>query len=235
MAEDKKTGEPADKGSVVSEEVAPSSSCHGTESTSDEGQSSRRPYWNKWKCCQSYEVDLAEAVALSCNFDPSVFDDEDTPDLLDRDFDRYSSRLYVAERAVGNDLNARRIPERNGVDSFRVRLGVFASWAIKMQTNWPELWQELPDELVTLALNGPAPRWPWGDRATELLDHMAVAADLWREYTPETPAIAPTNDDVVEFLTKRKWGKKPFPKRVAQVMAQILRDDQLKSGPRNNS
>jgi predicted GNAT family acetyltransferase len=49
------------------------------------------------------------------------------------------------------------------------------------------------------------------------------------DYDPEKPATAPTNDDVSDWLEKRGVAK-----RVAEVMAQILRADGLKAGSHNN-
>jgi hypothetical protein len=62
-----------------------------------------------------------------------------------------------------------------------------------------------------------------------------AAAEKWKDYDPAFPATAPTSEKVKEFLMMRKWRNLPFPKRVAEVMAQILRADDLKHGPRNNS
>ncbi|TAN11540.1 MAG: hypothetical protein EPN34_07005 [Burkholderiaceae bacterium] len=73
----------------------------------------------------------------------------------------------------------------------------------------------------------PSP-WPWGDYETGLLRHLAAAAErFWMAYDPEDPATAKTNEIVAEWLESRGVAK-----RVAEVMAQILRADGLRTGPR---
>lgn len=70
--------------------------------------------------------------------------------------------------------------------------------------------------------------WPWGDHETKLLRSLAVAArEWWTTYDPSDPATAPTNDQVTSWLESQGESK-----RVAEVMAQILRADGLPMGPR---
>lgn len=70
--------------------------------------------------------------------------------------------------------------------------------------------------------------WPWGDHETELLRKLSVAArEWWSTYDPETPSTAPTNDEVRDWLAVQGVAR-----RVAEVMAQILRADGLAAGPR---
>ncbi|MBS0464768.1 MAG: hypothetical protein JSS03_07235 [Proteobacteria bacterium] len=71
-------------------------------------------------------------------------------------------------------------------------------------------------------------RWPWGDYETDLLRKLADAARrFWTLYDPADPTTAPTNKDVAEWLQAQGVAE-----RNAQVMATILRADDLPTGPR---
>lgn len=80
--------------------------------------------------------------------------------------------------------------------------------------------------LARMAANaGP---WPWGERQTVLLRHLAAAAEkFWTLYDPDDHSTAPTNDEVADWLIKRGVAS-----RVARVMAQVLRDDRVPAGRR---
>ena len=70
--------------------------------------------------------------------------------------------------------------------------------------------------------------WPWGNHSTNLLEHMAAAADrFWRNYDRSDQTTAPTNTQVASWLTEQGVSQ-----RVAETMAQILRADGLPTGPR---
>lgn len=75
----------------------------------------------------------------------------------------------------------------------------------------------------------PAPTsWPWGNYDTKLLRDLAAAADkFWKNYDPADPSTAPTNEQVVSWLIGRGVAK-----RSAEIMATILRADDLPTGPR---
>lgn len=76
-----------------------------------------------------------------------------------------------------------------------------------------------------LARQGP---WPWGDHETELLRHLKAAAEKWwARYDPADPSTAHTNEEVTAWLEVQGVSK-----RVAEIMAQILRADGLRTGPR---
>lgn len=71
-------------------------------------------------------------------------------------------------------------------------------------------------------------RWPWGMHDTALLRHLAAAAEkFWTLYDPTDPTTAPTSETVAAWLVRRKVSL-----RVAECIAQILRADGLKTGPR---
>lgn len=70
--------------------------------------------------------------------------------------------------------------------------------------------------------------WPWGTHETELLRHLAAAADRWwKNFDPSDNTTAPTNAEVSNWLLSRGVGQ-----RTAEVMATILRVDGLPTGPR---
>jgi hypothetical protein len=70
--------------------------------------------------------------------------------------------------------------------------------------------------------------WPWGTHETKLLRHLADAGDrFWRRYDPADPSTGPENSHVVDWLRERGVSA-----RTAEVMATILRADDLPSGPR---
>lgn len=70
---------------------------------------------------------------------------------------------------------------------------------------------------------------PWGNHETKLLRALAEASDQWwRTYDRDDKTTAPTNEDVAAWL-RQKHG---VAQRVAEVMAQILRADDIPQGPR---
>lgn len=72
------------------------------------------------------------------------------------------------------------------------------------------------------------PQWPWGKHSTPLLDKLAIAAEeWWSDFDPKNPSTAPTNAEVAKWLVGQGVAK-----RVAEVMAQILRADGLPPGPK---
>jgi hypothetical protein len=71
-------------------------------------------------------------------------------------------------------------------------------------------------------------RWPWGDRETVLLQHLAeAAAKWWTNFDPGDNTTAPTNEQVSAWLQSRGVAKS-----MSDKMATILRADGLPSGPR---
>lgn len=83
----------------------------------------------------------------------------------------------------------------------------------------------------------PVSKWPWGSHETALLTHLAKAAELWRtvdeggNYVPSDPTTAPTNEQIEHFLERRGVTSK----KTREVMATILRADDLPSGPRRST
>lgn len=71
-------------------------------------------------------------------------------------------------------------------------------------------------------------RWPWGTYETRWLRQLDKAVKrFWLGYVPTDPSTANTNATVSAWLQGQG-----VPQRVAEVMAQIIRADGLRPGPR---
>ncbi|MCC6192813.1 MAG: hypothetical protein IT318_27650 [Anaerolineales bacterium] len=102
-------------------------------------------------------------------------------------------------------------------------------WAIAKPGRFPDF-PFTADDARALATptDAPARKWPWGDHETELLRKLADAArQWWSTYDPSDPRTAPTNDAVANWLKEQGVAE-----RNAQVMATILRADNVRTGPR---
>jgi hypothetical protein len=77
-------------------------------------------------------------------------------------------------------------------------------------------------------------KWPWGDHDTELLQHLAKAAKKWWvRYDASDISTATPSKDVAAWLQAQTTSdRKPIAKRTAEIMAQILRPDGLRTGPK---
>ena len=88
--------------------------------------------------------------------------------------------------------------------------------------------RQLPHNIPNRVHPQPTTKWPWGDHETELLRKLASAAEEWWSiYDPASPATAPTNQEVKDWLVGQGVSD-----RVAESMATILRADGLQTGPR---
>lgn len=205
----------------------------------DESSSGYEPVWGTWICRS--ELTLEQAVALSCDIEPEALrapehwgfgDDQEETDKRNL----YNARLEIAqgEAAAGVAFKVRQGRDKDGRKTSLVRMVEFARWAIHW-SKLPTVWMKLPAAFELFASGAPAPKWPWGDRSTDLLSHLVEAAKLWKDYDPSKPATAPVQEEVVEILTKRKWKGKLISERMAKVMAQLLQADDLRPGPHTNS
>lgn len=173
-----------------------------------------RPNWALWR--QMAQVKYSDAVSLSLDLDPKKFQRgwsiHDYPDL--------NERLGVAM----NHLQAGTLR----VNALMLTLPAFAEWATRLGWDLPS---DFPrPEAATTSAPGGQGRWPWGTYETKLLRLLAEAAqEHWTSYDPSLPATAPPSVDVQAWLIKRGASI-----RVAEVMAQILRPNDLKAGPHNN-
>ena len=186
----------------------------------------RRPDWEWWGNVD--EVTVIEAVALSMDIDPNKLHYRKPPGTMgavevrdespefDKRFSFAIRNLKVLEAwGIGGVVGK--------LEYCLVKLVKFT--AVALSWNW-----KIPPEMAAVAepdkRDAKILEWPWGSRETKLLGHLAEAAkELWSRYDPTDATTAPTNIQVRDFLIKRKVSK-----RVAQVMAQILRADELPSG-----
>lgn len=180
---------------------------------------------------------LYQAVALSCDVDPGRTAQAASLANLKHAlrgnrqfFEKFADRMDQAEAHAGHShtWSLQLWSYTPPLALCDVELDRFATWA-KNVVKW-----DIPAELLEVAdrlpiERGQAPaRWPWGEYETKLLQHLAAAADrFWKRYDPGDPTTAPTNETVEDWLVSNS-----VPKRVAEVMAQILRADGVKRGPR---
>ena len=104
-----------------------------------------------------------------------------------------------------------------------VELTEFTTWLRK-------LGHKIPDDYPwsTGKLIGSAFQWPWGTYQTKDLQLLAQAADkFWKNYDPTDHSTAPTNETVIAWLEEKSVSR-----RKAEVMASMLRADDLPTGPR---
>jgi hypothetical protein len=199
--------------------------------------------WAQWLSNPALPVKLWEGVVLSLEVDPANIrhiDQEsakrsarwiqahdrnphvvlnDDVLVIDDDIDvqAFRKRLLLAERGFGG-----------GSESL-VRLCDFAARAIDLRWTIPDEFTVLAQAQEKSVAGGVQQRWPWGSHDTKLLGHLAAAGDkFWKLYDPTDSTTAPFNETVTSWLRERG-----VPIRVAEIMAQILRADNLPSGPRH--
>lgn len=192
----------------------------------------KKPDWKFWQ--HMPEVKLWEAICLSLNIDPNEFVSEF--DGLEEAFENNEEafkrlRLLIANRPNHLHFSPGSLNMGNNY-LHGVQLAEFAKWSFSIVD-----WKDLPPQLIDMAklanereqtVLAQKAFWPWGDHETKLLrDLVAAGREWWSTYDPAEPTTAPKNEDVIAWLIGRG-----VPKRVAQVMAQILRADGLKTGPR---
>ncbi|MCD6704913.1 MAG: hypothetical protein LT080_00465 [Thiobacillus sp.] len=181
-----------------------------------------RPDWAQWE--RTRKAKLWQAVALLCELDPTRL--EIGPGKLNTVLihtpPKFNSLLGLAKTGIGAGLLKPDKLDPENLEESEVDLTVFASWAHATRLAFPEGFHWQPE------LNLPVTGWPWGRHETELLRKLARAADLfWKNYQPGQPSTAPTNEQVIEWLTDQKVAR-----RTAEIMATILRADGLPTGPR---
>lgn len=196
------------------------------------------PFWTKWNQFQFYEVTLLEAVALSRNIEPdalhdflsdqSSLDENDSP-VFDEVFDL---RFDIAQKVAGDAFKVRRVPERDGSETIRVRLHLFAHWTLVMRKSFPDTWGELPEAFVALAAKEPPRKWPWGNYTTDKLNALSTAVEyFWRDYHDgdERPPKHRVRD-VRDYLLDGEREIK-ITKGVALSIDNIIRPDHWGTGP----
>ena len=180
----------------------------------------RRPDWEYWKEVPNWTI--LEAVTLSMDRDP---EDKQSNWAEFLGSTKFKKRLSLAMRNL--DDNGK-LTVTWTVPGDRAKWEVtHASFAAQAVGWWKG---DVPPELAALAepvkRDAEIREWPWGSRETKLLGHLAEAAkELWCRYDPTDATTAPTNIQVQDFLINRNVSK-----RVAEIMAQILRADKLPKG-----
>ena len=195
------------------------------------------PDWRVWK--QVPFGTLVEVVALSLDIDPRLVEYSRGEWIsMGAAFAKrpeFSERLFIAVRTLESKsgLSPRdKYLTRSDTTTCEVMLGDFAEWAASKGWDLPISMVELiPVAHDPKVLNpSSTPAWPWGTHETELLRQLARAArEFWSTYDPDQPATAPKSEEVGAWLVKQGVSK-----RVAEVMAQILRPSTLPTGPRTS-
>jgi hypothetical protein len=134
----------------------------------------------------------------------------------------FNDRLFVTCRNLNVHPSLKPIDHDYGRPEERiVALPSFGSFACSLA--W-----DIPEQFRAISTPSPPSAWPWGQHHTELLGHLAAAAErFWKLYDPTDPTTAPTNELVAGWLVERGVAD-----RVAQVIAQILRAEGLPAGRR---
>lgn len=174
------------------------------------------------------DLNLTEAAFLTFNIDPFAPENcwthtcervtlEDLPD----GFLLRIEALRSSIRAGSLKANALNYDEQMRIDEneTRIKTDDFVAWCNA---------KRLPHNIPGRAVPPPTTKWPWGEYETELLRKLATAAEeWWSTYDPASPATAPTNQEVKDWLIGQGVSD-----RVAESMATILRADGLATGPR---
>jgi hypothetical protein len=170
--------------------------------------------WDYWRKLALWPLDVACQLVYGEDPKGMLPEDNSNPDIDGRpDF----VNLYHQAIAA---IKARTL---STVFDLEVRPAEFLAWA---QGQGVPLLRELAD----IPCPPPAGGWPWGSYETKLLRDLAAAAEhWWKNYDPSDPTTAPTNQQVIDWLTKEREGVTP---RAAASIATILRADGLSPGPR---
>lgn len=194
------------------------------------------PFWSKMKV-----VSLQQAIALSLDFEPA---DESLRAILDKSFFHPDDELQEAVRVAGKHFRGRlriawsNIEEgvlktkgaaRNSADAGRhlkVSLPEFVKWCDEVELDIPEAMAT--PACSQIGLNSSDGKWPWGEHTTNLLEHLSAAAsEFWAGYDSNAKHNAPKSEVVRDWLIDRGVSK-----TAAEVMAQILRAEDVPQGPR---
>ena len=187
--------------------------------TSDPGSGLAALPWDKEKWLQTDLWDLEEAAWLLIGVDPEC------GWLLSQDSPEHFAQIDATERL----LRACRV---GAIGRFEQSSQLWSVDVIRW-ANRGNAWPKFPFRLDELEALDAQPEsgngnWPWGSHETELLRHLAAAANrCWVNYDPSDPSTAPTNAQVAEFLKGRGVSTS-----MADKMATILRADGLPPGPR---
>lgn len=186
----------------------------------------------EWKRIMSLEpsLPLSDWIFALIDVDPynCGFHDD-----FEAEFQRYEDLLLRA--ILRRDLPASECTTKNNVKTWQIAARAFQAWCVAKGIDYP-LVPPLP---ATYQAATPAPdaaqaspsRWPWGNHTTKALDLLADAAkQWWSTYDPDNPSTAPTNKEVIEYVTAKGESTK-----LAESIASILRADDLPTGRRKGS
>ncbi|WP_157598920.1 hypothetical protein [Rhodanobacter sp. Root561] len=185
--------------------------------------SSNRIDWSYWANLSL--VDYGDACILSRGFDPRAIKGNALPSHLDAELKRLVS---IAKSHLGSQLPAYSTENDRyyGSRETGVRLGEFRTWgeSLPIPFTFPEDFPKASPKVTDASAHS----WPWGTHETELLRKLAEAVRrYWVNYDPTDPSTASTNETVKNWLKQQGVAD-----RAAEVMAQIIRADGLRPGPR---
>lgn len=185
----------------------------------------KKPNWDDWKSVK--QTRLWCAVSLACDLDPDNFMLFNLPQLNTMTQHpplQFHELLDMAKYSIGAKGPLKLISKSNdGLVESEVSLTNFATWLKTVPHTLPSEFPWQPEAITFLNLD-----WPWGRHETDLLRKLAEAAHkFWNNYDPSDPTTAPTNKQVIDWLTAQGISG-----RTAEVMATILRADGLPTGPR---
>lgn len=189
--------------------------------------SSPKPNWPEWERVR--QCPLWQAAALGCNVDPSIYEPYGLTANASRDSvltavpSNLQGLLDLAQSAVASGtLKVSRIGDTALMQS-EVDLSEFSAWLRMLGHRPPVEFPWTPRQLTSGAFH-----WPWGSYQTKDLQILAQAADkFWKNFDPTDYSTAPTNETVIAWLEENGVSK-----RKAEVMASMLRADDLPTGPR---
>lgn len=174
------------------------------------------------------QAKLWQAVALACNIDPSNFQFKGLSlvGVLSRGSTEFEDLLSMAKSNIGAGGILKLVSLSNqGLEESEVRLSNFTTWlnTTPYKDKAPAEFPWRPEAMPLSNMD-----WPWGRHETTLLRKLAAAADrFWKNYDPSDPTTAPTNQEVIDWLKDEGVAV-----RTAEIIATILRADNLPTGPR---
>lgn len=181
--------------------------------------------WSFWVNLPAWTI--VEGAALVLGFCPDLakqsdgqWDHPDNRELYDR-------TLKFAQRYAksGGRLTDPDTPSNFVRWAIECEIGIHERLAAARQVRFARI-QQINQIDKNLQEHDSEYSWPWGKRSTNLLNELASAAkEHWSDFDPKRPKETAPKSEVVE-----RWlNERGVAKRVAESMAQILRDDSLKS------
>jgi hypothetical protein len=183
-----------------------------------------KPNWDEWNKVK--QARLWQAVALACNIDPSnfQFNGPNLVRLFSRPTTEFEDLLSMAKANIGAGGILKLVSlSDGGLEESEVKLSNFATWLKTTPHIAPPEFPWQPEAMPLSNMD-----WPWGRHETDLLRKLAAVANrFWKNYDPSDPTTAPTNQEVIDWLREKKVAT-----RTAEIIATILRADNLPMGPR---